>query len=151
AAWSDETQNEADAKVAAAVDELTETGVKAHGEVRNTVYGHAARHIVDDAAAHDVDVIVMGSRGRGDLAGLVLGSPAPQGIPLAHRPVLIVRYPTHPPAQFVGWCAPGRRSSHGPQLAHPSRSPRPPPGAAPGTTTTMFHRGGPDPGPRSLW
>jgi nucleotide-binding universal stress UspA family protein len=91
AAWSDETQSEADAKVAAAVDELTGAGVKAHGEVRNTIFGHAARHIVDDALAHDVDVIVMGSRGRGDLAGLVLGSTAHKVIHLADRPVLIVR------------------------------------------------------------
>src|SRR5436190_518500 len=69
--WSDETQDEADTKVAEAVDQLTEAGVKAHGEVRNVLFGHAARNIVDDAAQHGADVIVMGSRGRGDLAGLV--------------------------------------------------------------------------------
>ena len=40
---------------------------------------------------HDVDVIVMGSRGRGDLAGLVLGSTAHKVIHLTDRPVLIVR------------------------------------------------------------
>jgi nucleotide-binding universal stress UspA family protein len=38
-----------------------------------------------------VDVIVMGSRGRGDLAGLVLGSTAHKVIHLADRPVLVVR------------------------------------------------------------
>jgi nucleotide-binding universal stress UspA family protein len=37
------------------------------------------------------DVIVMGSRGRGDLAGLVLGSTAHKVIHLADRPVLVVR------------------------------------------------------------
>jgi len=89
--WSDETQDEADTKVAAAVDQLTEAGVKAHGEVRNALFGHAARNIVDDAMQHDVDVIVMGSRGRGDLAGLVLGSTAHKVIHLTDRPVLIVR------------------------------------------------------------
>jgi len=31
-------------------------------------------------------------------------------------------------------------SLQGPRLAHPSRSPRPSPGAGPGTTTTMSHR-----------
>ena len=43
------------------------------------------------ASEHDVDVIVMGSRGRGDLAGLVLGSTAHKVIHLTDRPVLIVR------------------------------------------------------------
>jgi nucleotide-binding universal stress UspA family protein len=90
-AWSDETQTEAEAKVAAAVDKLTEAGVKAYGEVRNTLFGYAGREIVDDAIAHDVDVIVMGSRGRGDLAGLILGSTAHKVIHFADRPVLIVR------------------------------------------------------------
>jgi nucleotide-binding universal stress UspA family protein len=35
--------------------------------------------------------IIMGSRGRGDLAGLVLGSTAHKVIHLADRPVLVVR------------------------------------------------------------
>jgi len=51
----------------------------------------AAREIVNDAIEVDADVIVMGSRGRGDLAGLILGSTAHKVIHLADRPVLIVR------------------------------------------------------------
>ena len=90
-AWSDETKDEAEAKVAAAVDTLTEAGVKAHGEVRNTLFGYAGREIVDDAISHGADVIVMGSRGRSDLAGLILGSTAHKVIHFADRPVLIVR------------------------------------------------------------
>jgi nucleotide-binding universal stress UspA family protein len=39
----------------------------------------------------DAEVIIMGSRGRGDLAGLVLGSTAHKVIHLADRPVLVVR------------------------------------------------------------
>ncbi|HUA31879.1 MAG TPA: universal stress protein [Streptosporangiaceae bacterium] len=46
---------------------------------------------MDDAKNLDVSVIVMGSRGRGDLAGLVLGSTAHKVIHLADRPVLVVR------------------------------------------------------------
>jgi nucleotide-binding universal stress UspA family protein len=88
---ADETTDEAKASVAAIADKLTAVGVKAHGEVRNSLFGHAAREIVDDAIQHGVDVIVMGSRGRGDLAGLVLGSTAHKVIHLADRPVLIVR------------------------------------------------------------
>ena len=88
---SDESMDEAGAAVAAAVDKLTAAGVKAHGDVGTTLFGYAARNIVNDAKEHDVDVIVMGSRGRGDLAGLILGSTAHKVIHLADRPVLIVR------------------------------------------------------------
>jgi nucleotide-binding universal stress UspA family protein len=88
---SDETAAEARAQVEAAVDKLTAAGVKAHGDLDHTIFGHAARSIVDDAIEHGVDVIVMGSRGRGDLVGLLLGSTAHKVIHLADRPVLIVR------------------------------------------------------------
>jgi nucleotide-binding universal stress UspA family protein len=86
-----ETRDEADAEVAGSVEILTQAGVKAHGMVKGTVYGHAAREIVADAIELDCGVIVMGSRGRGDLAGLVLGSTAHKVIHLADRPVLIIR------------------------------------------------------------
>ena len=86
---TDETADEASAAVAA--DKLTVAGVKAHSHVGTTIFGYAARSIVDDAIEHDVDVIVMGSRGRGDLAGLVLGSTAHKVIHLTDRPILIVR------------------------------------------------------------
>jgi len=88
---ADETEDEARASVQAIVDKLTAAGVKARGEVRNTLFGYAGREIVDDAMQHGVDVIVMGSRGRGDLAGLILGSTAHKVIHLADRPVLVVR------------------------------------------------------------
>jgi nucleotide-binding universal stress UspA family protein len=86
-----ESTDEAQAEVDAAVETLTQAGIKAHGVVRSTIYGYAAREIVDDAKNLDVGVIVMGSRGRGDLAGLVLGSTAHKVIHLADRPVLVVR------------------------------------------------------------
>jgi nucleotide-binding universal stress UspA family protein len=86
-----EPESDAEAEVTAAVDELTAAGVTAHGVIRDTVFGHAAREIINDAREHQADVIVMGSRGRGDLAGLVLGSTAHKVIHLADRPVLVVR------------------------------------------------------------
>ena len=88
---ADETEDEAKASVQVIVDKLTAAGVKAHGEIRSTMFGYAGREIVDDAIQHGVDVIVMGSRGRGDLAGLILGSTAHKVIHLADRPVLVVR------------------------------------------------------------
>ncbi len=88
---SAESSDEATAQVSAAVAKLTNAGIKAHAVVRDTVFGYAAREIVSDAAGLGADVIVMGSRGRGDLAGLVLGSTAHKVIHLADRPVLVVR------------------------------------------------------------
>jgi len=86
-----ETEDEATQAVNGAVKELTGLGVEAHGEVRDTTFGHAAREIMADAKEHDVNVIVMGSRGRGDWAGAILGSTAHKVIHLADRPMLVVR------------------------------------------------------------
>lgn len=86
-----ESRSEAKATLDTAVTELSQAGIKAHGEVRDTLFGAAAREIVTDAKALDVDVIVMGSRGRGDMAGLVLGSTAHKVIHLTDRPVLVIR------------------------------------------------------------
>lgn len=86
-----ESESEAELSVDDAVKPLADAGLRVKGEVRDTLFGHAAREIVEDAKLHDVDVIVMGSRGRGDLAGLVLGSTAHKVIHLADRPVLVVR------------------------------------------------------------
>jgi nucleotide-binding universal stress UspA family protein len=86
-----ESESEAEAAVTSAVESLNAAGVRAYGEVRDTLFGHAAREIIEDARERGADVIVMGSRGRGDLAGLVLGSTAHKVIHLADRPVLVVR------------------------------------------------------------
>ncbi|HCU95992.1 MAG TPA: stress response protein [Actinobacteria bacterium] len=86
-----EAESEAESRVDDAVKSLADAGLRVKGEVRDTLFGHAAREIVEDAKLHDVDVIVMGSRGRGDIAGLVLGSTAHKVIHLADRPVLVVR------------------------------------------------------------
>jgi nucleotide-binding universal stress UspA family protein len=86
-----ESDTEAQSIVERSAQKLHDSGVKAHYEVRNTIYGQAAREIVDAARAHDAGVIVMGSKGRSDLAGLVLGSTAHKVIHLSDRPVMVVR------------------------------------------------------------
>jgi nucleotide-binding universal stress UspA family protein len=86
-----ESDQEAMEGVETAVKVLTDAGINAHGVVDDAIFGHAARYIVDAANKHDVGLIVMGSRGRSDIAGLVLGSTAHKVIHLTHRPVLIVR------------------------------------------------------------
>jgi nucleotide-binding universal stress UspA family protein len=86
-----ESAEEAQETVKTAVEKLSSAGVKAHGQVAHTVYGYAAREIVSFARANGIGVIVMGSRGYGDLAGLLVGSTAHKAIHLADRPVLVVR------------------------------------------------------------
>lgn len=86
-----EPDQEAQEAVKEGVDALVQAGVDAQGEVREAVFGHAAREIVNHAKEHDAGVIIMGSRGRSDLTGLVLGSTAHKVIHLTDRPVLVVR------------------------------------------------------------
>ena len=86
-----ESDEEAREPVSAGVESLTQAGIDAHGEIRETVFGHAAREIVKDAQEHDADVIIMGSRGRSELTGAILGSTAHKVIHLTDRPVMVVR------------------------------------------------------------
>jgi nucleotide-binding universal stress UspA family protein len=85
------TSWDAHAMVDAAVDKLVAAGVTAHAEVRFNLCVYAAREIINSAQAHDVGVIVMGCRGRGDLAGLLVGSTAHKVIHLADLPVVVLR------------------------------------------------------------
>jgi len=86
-----ESTDQVRAIIDTAVGKLTSAGLEAHGEVAHTMYGYAAREILNFAKANDIGVIVMGSRGRGDLAGLMVGSTAHKVIHLADRPVVVVR------------------------------------------------------------
>ena len=86
-----ESDEQARGPVSAGVEALTQAGIDAHGEVRETVFGHAAREIVKDAQEHDADIIIMGSRGRSELTGALLGSTAHKVIHLTDRPVMVVR------------------------------------------------------------
>jgi nucleotide-binding universal stress UspA family protein len=85
-----EPDSEAVSQTEATAKMLTDAGVTAHTEVRETTFGKAAKEIVADAKLHDVGVIVMGSRGRGDASGLILGSTTHKVIHLTDRPVLVV-------------------------------------------------------------
>jgi nucleotide-binding universal stress UspA family protein len=86
-----ETSSDAQSVVDEGVQKLTTAGVKASGTVRDSLFGFAAREIISEADSRDAGVIVMGSRGRGDMAGLLVGSTTHKVIHLANRPVLVVR------------------------------------------------------------
>ena len=53
--------------------------------------GDPAQEIITVAQDRQADLIVVGSRGRGRLAGLLLGSVAQKVMSLAHCPVVVVR------------------------------------------------------------
>ncbi|MSP82950.1 MAG: universal stress protein [Alphaproteobacteria bacterium] len=53
--------------------------------------GNPARRIVEYAKEHDIDLIALGSRGLGDLEGLLLGSVSHKVATLAHCTVITAK------------------------------------------------------------
>jgi nucleotide-binding universal stress UspA family protein len=74
--------------VAEAVAGASDAGVELESEL---LTGHAADEIVQLARLRDVDLIVVGSHGRGRIGAALLGSVANAIVHKADRPVLVVR------------------------------------------------------------
>lgn len=70
--------------------ELTEAGVKAEAQIRETRVGHIARTIVEAADQLDARIIVLGSTRSTDLPPIPFGSVSLKVLHLAKRPVIIV-------------------------------------------------------------
>ncbi len=77
--------------------ELGAAGSEAKSEVR---LGIAAQALLDEAAAQHAGLIVMGTRGRGGLAALTLGSVATRVLHGARVPVMLVKADARLPAAF---------------------------------------------------
>lgn len=71
-----------------AVKEVGKLPCKVHTEL---IEGSPAQAIIDVAVTRKSDIIVMGSRGLGTLAGLLLGSTSQKVVAHAPCPVLIIR------------------------------------------------------------
>ncbi|HEX9095126.1 MAG TPA: universal stress protein [Candidatus Dormibacteraeota bacterium] len=91
-----ETPQDAVELVAATVKTLRAAGITVVGETRGIRAGHVAKEVVDTARAQRSELIVMGSRGLSDMAGLFVGSVTHKVLQLAHIPVLVVRPPESP-------------------------------------------------------
>ena len=86
--------NDANPRVVAALDgvagQLREEGFQAELVVGRIADGDEYRKILELAEEADVDLIVVGNRGHGPLAGLLHGSVAPRLLQAASLPVLVV-------------------------------------------------------------
>jgi nucleotide-binding universal stress UspA family protein len=81
-------KGEAESILEKAVAEIGEVPCEVHSDI---LEGNAAESIIEIANNRKIDLIVMGSRGLGRLAGLVLGSTSQKVVAHAPCPVLIVR------------------------------------------------------------
>jgi nucleotide-binding universal stress UspA family protein len=74
-----------------AVERLAGTDWTVSGVVR---HGRAASAIVADARAFEADLVIIGSRGHGQIASLLLGSVSSEVVDHAPCPVLVARTPS---------------------------------------------------------
>jgi nucleotide-binding universal stress UspA family protein len=68
---------------------LQDKGVKVTSTGGRAFYGHTAQHIVNAASEFGADMIVMGSRGRSGISGLLLGSVTHKVLNLTDKPVIV--------------------------------------------------------------
>jgi nucleotide-binding universal stress UspA family protein len=83
-------EDEVTASVRRAVDELAQAGVSITLDVATAAAGGPAHVIAELARRSQADMIVMGTRGRGQVAGLLLGSVTQRLLHLGPCPVLAV-------------------------------------------------------------
>lgn len=77
-----------DAALASARARLHAAGI---GHAEHVLIGEVAPTIVDFAREHDCGLIIMGARGLGTVAGLLLGSVTQRVIHLTDLPVVVVK------------------------------------------------------------
>jgi len=85
---ADFVRGEAEKELGKLMSELQKRGLTVHGKL---VPGEAARQIIE--AAKDVELVVMGTHGRGAVAHFLLGSVAERVIRKCTTPVLTLRVP----------------------------------------------------------
>jgi nucleotide-binding universal stress UspA family protein len=98
-----ETEDEAEARrlraaVAHAEADLARTGARIEGFL---VHGRPGSSIADEAGAMAADLVVVGSRGHGRIATMLLGSTASEIVDHAPCPVLVARHRHLAPLAFA--------------------------------------------------
>ena len=87
--------NAAHAQLAKVLTEDEEQELQPEYELRSSGQGGAYVEVVRCAQEHDIDLIVMGTHGRGFMAHLLMGSVAEKVVRKAPCPVLTVHHPEH--------------------------------------------------------
>jgi len=72
-------------------ERLVKDGVNARGESAKAVQSGAAKEILDEAKKFGANLIIMGTHGHSEIAGLLLGSVAGKVLRHAECPVTLVR------------------------------------------------------------
>jgi len=90
-----------------------------HAEATIEMSDSPAEAITGYARAKDIDLIVMGTHGRGAVSQLLVGSVAERVVRTAPCPVLTVRHPEH---EFVVPDVSEKRGSHDSPQEHPRRN-----------------------------
>jgi len=86
-----ETRDEAALLLEAAVDIVRKADVPVIGELRASRADKVADELIAAADAYAADCIVVGSRGAGPLAEILIGSVANQVVHRAHCPIIVTR------------------------------------------------------------
>jgi nucleotide-binding universal stress UspA family protein len=86
----DEDTAAASGIVGRALEQLGAAGVKASGAVRQSTSGRVGAEVVDEATEWGASLIALGTRGRTDLEGLLLGSVCHRVLHFSKIPVLVV-------------------------------------------------------------
>jgi nucleotide-binding universal stress UspA family protein len=89
--------------------------------------GDPATALAAEADRLDVDLVILGSRGRSPLVGLVLGSTARKLLLTASRPVMVVHAPVDALRTVVAGVDTGESAAKVARAARPSRRPLAPP------------------------
>lgn len=97
---------ELDAAITASADETLREAVERLGSSAgsvdgNVLRGRAASAIIDEARAFRADLVILGSRGHGSIATLLLGSVSSEVVDHAPCPVLVARLGTLSRALFA--------------------------------------------------
>lgn len=89
--WQVESELEAAALVDGPARSLEAAGFHVREHFPSGLPGSVAQHLLTTARAVDAGMIAIGTRGRSDLAGALLGSVTYEVLGHARRPVLVVR------------------------------------------------------------